>query len=533
MDGMTSQDCVQLFRDLETARSPWLEAWRENARYCQPRRHFDLSHMGAGVASQSTPDLATAAELFDSTGGQALFTLATGMFAWTTPRSKPWMRFGAPPELEGSEVVRTKLDDCTERTRRALRMSNFYTKIFELQLDRSCFGTACLGRVWQDGQFKFTVERDFVCSEGGDEEIDLVIIRRVYSHRQAAKVFGLDNLPDAVRKCATDPKKWHEANEYIHACYPNEEYNPESPLAKHFEFVSTWIHLDSAKEVTRGGSHYNPYIVTRFLTWSGMDPKAPYGWSPAFMAVPDLRQLNRLEMLQDALVDLQMNPRVLVPHDLVGRVDYRPKGVTVIPETGSKPEEWLSGARYDFGVDRAETKRGRIREAFMNDLFKVFSQLDRPQMTAAEVYAILGERLDNASPTFDLYHIDVLEPLGKWAFEMQARDGVFGEFPREMLVETPQGATIPIPEIDFLSRIAIETQAAQEQSALQALSQLLPLAEFDPEVAMQFNLPEFSRRFFTGVGSSNDLLRDPAEIRRMQAAMQRQAMLMQAQEQAA
>jgi len=511
---MNGKQCVQVFRDLEQAREPWLDAWEENAKYCQPRRYHDLRHSGNQAGQTTQPDLAVSSDVFDSTGGQALYTLASGMFAWTTPRSKPWLKYSQAPGTPDSDEVTGKLDEVTDITRRALSASNFYTKAFEVQLDRSCFGTACAGRFVRNGRLHFTSEKDFVCSEGPDEEIDTVIVRRIYSHRQAAGAFGADNLPADVAKYAADPTRQNETAEYIHACYPAADYDPDGPPSKRFPFRSKWVHLDSGHEISEGGAWENPYIVTRFLTWSGMDPKAPYGWSPAFMAVPDLRQLNRLEQLQDALMDTQMNPRVLVPSSLVGRVDFRPRGVTVIPESGQMPQEWLTQGRGDFGAARAEEKRGRIRDHFMNDLFKVFSQLDRPQMTAAEVYAILGERLDNASPTFDLYHIDWLEPMMRWAFNSQARIGAFGpleSFPAEMMSQ----GMVPTPEVTFLSRIAIEAQAAQEEASYKALERLLPLFEFDPEVALQFDLPKFARKFFTGSGADFGYLRNPAQVRKI------------------
>jgi hypothetical protein len=522
---MKAEDTCSLFRDLETARNPWLLAWQENARYCQPRRHFDLTHQGTSAA-QSMPELGVSSELFDSTGGQALMTGAAGFFSWTSPKTKPWFKFAPPIELQSSEAARMKLDQATDITRREYQKSNFYSKIFELQLDRWCFGTACQGKFRKQGKFHFTTERDFVCCEGEDEKIDIIIPRRTYSHRQAVRIFGADNLPGAIAKKAVDPKQWNEVAQYIHACYPNPDYDPRSIQAKHFQVISQWCLLDEGKEVSLGYAHNNPYAVSRFLTWSGMDPKAPYGWSPAFMAIPDLRQLNRLEMLQDAFVDIAMNPRVLVPADLVGRVDFRPKGVTVIPDGGGKPEEWLTEARGDIGEMRAELKRQRINDAFMLDLFKMFAQLDKANMTAAEIYARLGERLDRATPSFDVYHTDLLEPMNEWAFETLAREGAYGtfnSFPREMM----RDGALPMPEVEFLSRIAIETQSAEEQAALQALVEVLPLNEFDPEVAMQFRLPEIARRYFTGKGAKGDLLKTQSEIKREMAAMQRQMMMQQ------
>ena len=38
------------------------------------------------------------------------------------------------------------------------------------------------------------------------------------------------------------------------------------------------------------------------------------------------------------------------------------------------PKEWGTGGRYDIGVERAESKRKAINEAFHVDLFQMFAQ---------------------------------------------------------------------------------------------------------------------------------------------------------------
>lgn len=527
MDSMKAQELVQTYRDLESAAQPWRQAWSEIAEYCQPRRHHDMSKLGM-PAHSNAPDMQVHDKLFESTGTLALDSCAKGFFSWTTPRSRPWFSFAAPAEVNVTDAGKSWLSKCTEITRRKLIASNFYNTIFETHLDRTAFGTACLGGFIDGDRFRFRTERDYVCCEGKNGEIDTVIVRRIYSHRTAAKEFGIDNLPPAIRKDAQDPLKWNQTSEYIHGVYPNEDATPNSPLERHAEWMSHWVHLESQHEIRKIGSWYQPYSVTRFLTWSNNNPSAPYGWSPAWLALPELRQLNKLEMLLDSAVDVLVNPRILEPYNLDGRVDFRPGGITVIPEDGAKPEEWLTQSRPDFGHERAELKRQRVQKAFMVDLFEMFGQLDNPKMTAAEVYARLGERIDNGTPAFDLFHVDCLEPKGQWFFQALARARAFPrDVPRELLFsEDPAQKIVHVPAIEFSSRIAMEQASQEETQMLQALSQVLPLAQFDEEIAVQADLPKFVREFIRKKSGGDTFLRDEQKAKRMMQAIRDERMRM-------
>jgi len=522
-----STELKRTFDSLETKAIPWRSRWQDIARYIQPRRYHDLTSSPMG---NTLPDNTIHADLFDSTGVESNLTMAQGCLAWLTPRETKWFAFSTPSGVEATEDVDNWLGKCTEIARDYLTKSNFYTAIFEIYLDRSAFATACLSKFWQDldDRFQFRSEPTFVCAEGDDDTVDTVFIRRCYSHRQAVGIFGAVYLPKDVQDAAADPVRQFDTDFYIHGVRPNPDYNPASPLWKHMPYLSTWFHHATGHTVSEGGGEENCYLVTRFLTASSNNPMEPYGWGPAYVALPVLKQLNKLERSQDALVDIMLNPRVLVPTNLVGKVDFRPGGRTVMPEGEQQPKEWLTQARGDYGAERAEEKRKQVRKAFMVDLFEMFAALDQSNMTATEVQARLGEKLDRASPTFDLFSGEILAPLGAWMFRVLFEAGKFpAEVPAALKRQGADGEFLAMPNVTFSNRMALAIQATQDHAALQSLGAVMPLAQADPEVLDRFDIPQIAVDYFKGSGAKFDRVRSKADVQRIktQRAMTQAAML--------
>lgn len=521
---MTGQEIKGMYHDMESAAGPWRSTFRDLAKYIQPRRYHDLSSNTSG-SNPGTPDRRIHADIFDSTGIEANLTCARGQLAWMTPRQGGWLGYSAPVGVEETDDVLDYLAECSKIVKMHLLKSNFYNAIFELYLERSGFGTACLLRSWDAANRKlsFRCEGDFVCAMGPDDIIDTVGVKRCYSHRTAAAIYGMENLPKEIQEAAVNPRKNNETADYIHLAIPNPDFDPLSPLWTKMRYRSTWVHYASGQIVSEGGLNDSPYLVTRYLTWTRSNPMAPFGWSPSFYAYPELCQVNRLEQMSDALVDAMVNPRILVPETMSGRVDFRPGGVTVIEDMSQKPEEWLTNGRIDISHQRAELKRQRIRKAFMVDLFEMFAQMDDRQRTAEEIRARMGEKMDNASPTFDLLADELLKPLGKWLFATLAEAGELpADIPPELTELNENGAFLRVPEVEFNSRIGLEIRAQSDYAALGTVGETLPLMQVDPTIADQFNLPKIVRARFRSSGADTNLLRSEGDVLRLQ--QQRQMM---------
>ncbi|MTW08805.1 hypothetical protein GM524_13135, partial [Streptococcus pneumoniae] len=76
-----------------------------------------------------------------------------------------------------------------------------------------------------------------------------------------------------------------------------------------------------------GGYPELPVFVSRYLEW-GSGTGRCYGWSPAFFALREARQVNFLQKMMDALAEKSAFPPVLAPEELEGEIDPNAMGVT-------------------------------------------------------------------------------------------------------------------------------------------------------------------------------------------------------------
>lgn len=433
----------------------WRPLWQQLANYFRPDRDQ--------VTRRTTnPYLDQRAWLFDGTGIQANMTFAAGCMSWLTPAETPWFQLQAPRALKDSEPVKSWLSECTEITHEELGRSNFYAEQHECYLDRGAFGTGCLFATngernalhfenWEVGQWACTLDREGY--------IDGVFREYEMTAREAVQKFGEKNLPDTVND--KDANKALVKHCFIHAIYPRSDAErdglkidgPNKPIA------SVVLHSATKSIVSNEGFDEMPAFVTRHLKWG----RSPYGVSPAWQALPDLRQLNDLVKNMDVLAEVAAFPRMLLPAEQDGEVDLRASGATYFRDPQRLPREWMTQGRYDIGKDREDVKRKMIRDAFNVDAFQMFAQITK-QMTAHEVEQRRREKLDLFSPTFAMLTNELFTPLLRRVFAILLRAGAYPAPPQELMTQTAAGVFIPDPDIAFTSRIALALKAVHSSA---------------------------------------------------------------------
>ena len=519
---------------LKTLRSPCEGRWKRIARYVMPQR----DNPGGEPA------------LFDSTAIRANQTLANGQLAWMSPMESSWFDFAAPKEAD--DDAKLWLSKCTERARTALAISNFYTSVHEFYLDRSAFGIGCLYvepsergglmvQSWSPGTY--------VIDEDANGNVDTLFREFSLSARQAAQKFGEDKLSEKLRKNLKDEKLKHEKSWFIHGIFPRENRDTEKADASSMPWVSVYIERDENHIVRESGYDEKPFAVSRFLSWgsdekfNGENTSAMYGWTPAFAALADARQLNHIERCMDALAEKKAFPPVLAPDELEGEIDPNPHGVTYfsanMASTGSLPKEWMTGGDYEIGLQRAEVKREAIRQAFFVDLFQMFAQIQK-QMTATEVAERAQEKLIQFSPTFARLTTELFEPLLARVFGILLRASAFGgldKIPQSLMRQIDdERVEIPVPEIVYSSRIALALRTLPTLGYQRALARISTVAQIAPDAIDNYDFDKAERATALNDGISADFLRKTGEVKKLReqrAAAAAQREQMEAQEKAA
>lgn len=519
-------------------RGVWDSWWDEVARYCMPRK-ADMFTMRSAPSDQNE------SVLFDGTMVQANIVLANGCMSYLSPADSRWFAYDPPAFLKGHDRVEQYFRHCTEIAMMELAASNFYTEAHEMYLDRGCFGTAVL---WaEEGKKSLLNFRKFdvgTFSIAQDDEgyVDTLSREFYLTTRQAVQWFGLDNVSETIQKAfnSEDAKQLERKFLFIHQVFPRAddeiEINAETGQAKrdleNKPIASVYVEKDKKLVVRIGGYDELPFFATRYLKW--YDEHA-YGWSPAWASLADARQLNFLQKQMDALAELTAFPRFLVPDTHEGDVDFRSSGITYFDTANPNaiPREWATNGRYDVGKDRIEQKQKSINDSFHVDLFKLFANLDRPQMTAREVQERASEKLIQFSPTFARMTTEFFTPLLRRVWSLLTRLGRMPPPPEEAIVANATGeGVLPEPDVTYSSRIALAIKALENASLMNMFEMWMPVVQgFKPEIGDNINWDAVFRDSVRNAGLPSRWLMDDELVIKtrkaraeQQAEMQRQAL---------
>jgi Bacteriophage head to tail connecting protein len=516
-------------------RAVWDAWWDDCASYCMPRK--------ANINNpRNNPSAQEAEVLFDNTAVQGNITLANGCMSYLTPADSRWFSFDPPAHLKGIDPVEQYFRMCTEIAMNEMAASNFYTECHELYLDRGCFGTAVL--YCEEGRKnilhfrKFDVGT-FAISENDEGYVDTLSRELLLTTRQAVQWFGYENVSEIVQKAFDNDDAGQLEREFIfiHQIFPRDDDEieiGEGGVAKrdavNMPIASVYVERDKKLVVAVGGFLEQPFFATRYLKWYQAHA---YGWSPAWMALPEARQLNFLQRQLDALAELTAFPRFLVPDTHEGDVDFRASGVTYFDpgNPNAVPREWATGGRYDIGKDRAEQKQKAIKEAFHVDLFQLFANLERPQMTAREVAERSSEKLIQFSPTFARMTTEFFTPCLRRVWAILSRTGRLPPPPEELIQQTMSGEMIvPMPDVVYSSRIALAIKQLENASLMNVLELWLPVASQKPEIMDNVSWDQCFRDSVRNAGLPMRWLMDAEAVGKMreqraqqQAEMQQKA----------
>jgi hypothetical protein len=425
---------------------------------------------------------------------------------------------------------------CTEIANMELANSNFYTEIHELYLDRGCFGTAVLyceeGRKTALNFRKFDVG-SFSIAEDEEGYVDTLSRELLLTARQAVQKFGIDNVSETLRDCFESGKSEQMDREFVfvHQVFPREddEIDITKRDARNMPIASVYIERDKKHLSRVSGYVDSPFFATRFLRWMN---EHVYGWAPSWMALPEARQLNFLQRQMDALAELAAFPRYLIPDTHEGEVDFRAAGVTYYDANNPHaiPQEWATAGKYDIGKDRVEMRKEVINRCFHVDMFQMFANLERPQMTAREVSERSSEKLVQFSPTFSRLTTELFTPCLRRVWSILTRAGRMPPPPRELIQQGPQGAMLPEPNIAYSSRIALAIKSLENASFMGASEMWAPLFQIKPDVFDNLNWDITFRDTLRNAGLPARWLMPADQVAELRAQRQQQMEDMQKQQ---
>jgi hypothetical protein len=514
--------------DLASERAPWDTVWQELAEFCLPRK-AEIS------AKRSMPDTSRHDVLFDTTAMQGAATLANGQLAYITPADSRWFVY-EPPRGISSDRAKQWYAKCSEIAQLMLATSNFYTEIHETYFDDSVFGTYAL--FVQKGRNHPLNFSKFDCgtySIAEDDEGDITTLFRELelTAEQAAEKFGEENLSEKMQKTLEQIRRSGKGgtikHKFIHAIYKREEGDRERGKedGPNKPYASVYVEQSTKHVCRNSGFEEKPFFAGRHIK----SMNGPYGVSPAWMALPEARQLNFLTKQLDALAEVKAFPRLLMPATHEGEIDLRSGGVTYFDPTqpNAVPKEWMTQGEYQIGLERENRKQQAIERAFHVDMFRMFAGIDK-QMTATEVAERSTEKLVQFSPSFTRKTTELLTPMLRSVFGILIRGGKFPPPPSDAIVMDEFGQpTLPEPDISYVSKVALALRAMHNLSLARTMERNAIIAQVRPEVLDNFKWDVITRETARNDGLPSDWLADEVDVEnervsraQMQAQMQQE-----------
>lgn len=331
-------------------------------------------------------------KIYDGTAVGAAVLATDGIHGYHVSPAFPWFKYQMNrKQVNTIPAVREWLDEIEFNMYMALNRSNFYSEMWSYIYDGLTIGSPPLyaeedlaeGRII----FESVHPGEIFISDNKYGEVDVLHRKRKLTARKLVQMFGEENCPPVIKTSYKDQP--FQEYEVIHAVFPREEYNDRLKDGKNKRFASCWL-LTAGNHICRvSGFDSFPYHVWRYMR-SG---KEVYAWTPALLAMADIKGLNLLSKTLLGAAQLHVDPAYNVPSYLQGKVQLKPRGLNYFREgTTDKITPVNSGGQFPVGIDREQAKQASIKERFHVDTFLMLANMDGGQRTAYEVSEMMAEK---------------------------------------------------------------------------------------------------------------------------------------------
>jgi hypothetical protein len=252
-------------------------------------------------------------------------------------------------------------------------------------------------------------------------------------------------------------------------------------------------------------------------------------------ALGDIKQLQHEQLRKANAIDYQTNPPLQVPTSLKNQdVNRMPGGITFMdPGAGGAviKSAFDVNLNLQFLLEDIVDCRGRIKEAFFEDMFMMLDSNTSPQMTATEVAERHEEKMLMIGPVLERISNELLYPLIETTFTHMMEAGLVPPPPPDM-----QGQSL---NVELIGILAQAQKAVGTNSIDRFVQSMGAVAALKPEVLDNFDPDQWADSYSDMLGVTPKLIVAPdqvAAIRQARAkaqAAQAQAAAMQQQSQTA
>lgn len=416
------------------------------AKFLRPRR----SRWACGNTDRAR-DISTPS-IINNVGTIAGRTLASGMHTGASSPARPWFRLTTPgdPELAESGEIKEYLTAVARRMQTVFSRSNIYTSLHVGYGDLGDFGTSVMmidenydnvirTHVFSPGEYCLAMDADGIVNTLYREfQISVLGMMRKWGGRCSKRVQEMYNR-----------QHFDEMITLVDAVEPNMQQVAGEIGPRGAPFVRVYFEKneDRGRLLEAKGLMEFPACTPR---WDVRDGDT-YGFGCGIEALGDVMGLQVLETRKQIIVDKLATPPTQGGPTSI-KINHRAGEHTAVPGNdvaGANAIRALYEMRPDaINAIAAEISRSeeRIRAAYYSDLFLMFAQSDRRQITAREVDERHEEKLLALGPVIERLHNENLDPAITRTFNIMNRAGLLPPPPQAL-----QGMDL---KVQFISTLA-------------------------------------------------------------------------------
>jgi len=352
--------------------------------------------------------------------------------------------------------------------------------------------------------------REVYISENRFQEVDTLYRLFEMTSRQAVETFG-EKLDKRFRDEAE--KKPEEKNRILHAVFPRGTFgimSDSKPYASIYTLVGAGKGAgiaDKGTLIEEGGLDFQHFSAWRFRRSSGQT----YGTCPGMDSIYDVKTMQVMAKTMLDAYQMAAKPPMYMPESLRGNAKIRPGGMTYGP-MGGKPEPIVTTMSLAAAPEALNWRAQIIREHFKTDYFQSISQIQESSRdrTATEIMEIKAESAAVLGSVVGRIQSEFLEPLVRLTMLIEKKAGRLPKPPKGI---DPAKAF----SFQFVGPLAqAQRKYIRVNGYLNGLSAAAQLAQFAPDVLMNFDFNKAAREMAIANGYPHDGLQDKDVVAKAQ-----------------
>lgn len=509
---MDLRELRQLVSHVEGQREKRMAVWRELSQFMLPSR---------GQFPGEERDNLRNKVRFNNAAARALRRSAAGLTEAMTPASLHWFRHDyLDRDQREVSFAREYADAVDERLGAILSKGRFYSAIHTFNTDLLCFGCAILYSEYSDE----TVMR-YYCPPIGSYAVALddygdlsfVVHRMFFTARSLANRFGEQAVSERVRSYLQ--ARPYEQVEVVHVVMERSGADARMMDAMSMPWASYWYEADvnDGDFLAVGGYNEMPFA---FTTWT--DGRGIYGVGPGDEALTDTKGIESWELYKTLGLEKTIDPPVMMPGLLKGRVDTNPGGRN--PVTGSGQGQQIAplyqinfGPALQLVQAEIQTVTARIEDSLMASVFASISMDSRPaQMSATEFMARKREAAQQTGPAISMYEPQILDKVLERTFNAAQRLGLMPPPPEGL------GGNFLL-QAEYLGPLSQMLRQTGSDSTRQLITDVAAFAQLQPDILDKIDMDQVVDELARGIAAPGSVVRSDdqvAEIRQARAQQQ-------------